>query len=428
MVDPHTRALPQPSPADPGAAVRRRLARRLAELAGEEGFSGRVVSVVIDQLAVLNSQLGWANADRALDTAARRLEALLGPEAAAGHLGGGLILVVAASSDEPPRTLAERLELDLRGVVAGPGPGSPVPLSCRAGEVPIPRSGGSGLEEAIEMVERCEQWVRMGGIGPRRPGRAGAQIGPADPAVAAVVEAVDSGSIEMRFQPVVALGTGAVVGAEALARWPAAPAGFESPEHFLRLAAVAGRQREATDHILDQVCCVAARPAVRRSGIWLSANLSAAEAVGADMPGRVRSALERHDVRPERIILELSEQIIPDLPTQRSILDLHGAGLRVAIDDFGSGWSSLAQLTALPIELVKLDRSIIVSARDGLALLEASVTLASALGLQVLAEGIETVEDLALVQASGVDLGQGFLLGAPAPVDDLERALLRQTG
>jgi EAL domain-containing protein (putative c-di-GMP-specific phosphodiesterase class I) len=409
----------------PSAAARPRLAQQLLALERAGGLlRGGMLSVVVDQLTDLNDQLGWADADRVLASASQRLEEMVGRGAVAAHLGGGLVLVVVPRGAVSLAVAAVQEAPVLDGGL--PGRDGPIPLHCRVSEVPLPSTPLRNLVDAIALVERCERWARLGHAAPPDAHRAGHRIGPDAPEVAAMVSAVDGRAIQVQYQPIFDLRSGALVGAEALARWPEAPEGVESPEHFLHLAAVAGRQRDVTDHILDCVSRAAARPALVGSGTWLSVNLSATEAVGADLPGRVLAALARHRVDPDHIVLELSERIIPDLATQRSISGLRGAGLRVAIDDFGSGWSSIAQLTELPIELVKLDRSIIESARSGPALLEASVALAEALDLRVLAEGIETPEDLAAVQAAGVHLGQGFLLGGPSALDDLERLVLDQ--
>lgn len=402
-------------------SVRTQLADRMRSMSDEAGsFDGRVISVAVDQLADLNAQLGREGADRALVELAQRLERALGAQATVGDLGGGLLLAVAAPGADGSRPV-EELQQRLAAEVAVSG--ATVTLRCHVAEVDLRSSRTRTLADALEVIGRCERWARLGGLG-SNGGTPLASVGPGDAALAAVSRAVDAGAIELRYQPVVDLRSGAVVGAEALARWPLAPSGFEAPQHFLLLAAVAGRQREVTDHILDQVCATAARGSIERSGIWLSANLSATEAVGTDTAARALAAVERHRVLPDRLILELSERIVPDLATQRSIIGLHRAGLRVAIDDFGTGWSSLAQLTDLPVEIVKLDQSVVELTRSGGApLLDASVAIAEALGLRVLAEGIETPDDLAAVRAAGVHLGQGYLLGSPMPAEELEGVL-----
>jgi EAL domain-containing protein (putative c-di-GMP-specific phosphodiesterase class I)/GGDEF domain-containing protein len=230
--------------------------------------------------------------------------------------------------------------------------------------------------------------------------------------------AVTDGDVVAEYQPVIDLRSMEPVGVEALARWTGAPAGAEGPDEFLDLARTLGLHSVILDLILDQVCSEMSRGEAAERGWWASVNLSADDCVDPTLPGRIEAVLERTGLAADRLMLEISERSIPEPAVERSLRNLAAIGVRLAIDDFGSGWSSLAQIRSLPISLLKLDKSLV--AEPSLAdaqLTMATVALAGALGIDTLAEGVESGEDLLLLCLAECDYGQGFWWSEAAPLD-----------
>ncbi|MGN6693948.1 MAG: EAL domain-containing protein [Aquihabitans sp.] len=219
------------------------------------------------------------------------------------------------------------------------------------------------------------------------------------------------------------------MGAEALARWDASGPELDRPELFLGLAQALGLMPAITDRILRQACADFASGAAAEKGLWVSVNLDAAESVQPETAGRIRHRLDCSGLDPSRLVIEVSERTVPDPIAAASLRAIADVGVRIAIDDFGSGWSSLAQIRSLPLTLVKLDRSIVVSeSPEAAGILIATVSLAESLGLVVLAEGIETEADRTLVELAGVSLGQGFLWGRAVEISELVVGGLGSTG
>ena len=185
------------------------------------------------------------------------------------------------------------------------------------------------------------------------------------------------------------------------------------------MAEALGLVRSLTDRLLAQACSDlvgSGDPAW-----WVAVNLHPHDVSDPDLKVRVAAALERSGLRPHRLVLEVSERAIPHHEVVASLREVADLGVHLAIDDFGSGWSSLAQLRSLPITLVKLDRCQL-DHRDhrSTGVLEASVSLARALGHEVIAEGIEEPSDLERVVACGVELGQGFRWGRARSIEELQ--------
>lgn len=393
------------------AEVRARLASYLiANADGQGRFSGRILFAQVGCLDEVNKGLGRVAGDQALLCAVERVVLAVDARLAVAHLGGGLL-----ASVEPYRWRVPELGDALTETVERPMSvaGAEVELRCSTVEVPLRQRQVGSLMEARAVIDWAEQGARMS-----EDLRASADKAPCRPfrrktaTVGDVERALDRNEILAHYQPIVDLHSGRVVAAEALARWPGAPAGVACAEDFLAVAAVGGMDARLTDHMLDQVCRDLARARAIEPDTWFTVNLSANEAISANMADRVHATLDRHGVPIESLVLEISERVVPDPVTCRALERLFDSGLRLAMDDFGTVWSSPGQLTSLPIELVKLDRSLISddpAARDAL---EDAVAMATSLGLKVLAEGVERADELALLEVSGVDFGQGYLWGA----------------
>lgn len=241
--------------------------------------------------------------------------------------------------------------------------------------------------------------------------------------------AIFSGGIDLDFQPLMRLDGSAIFGFEALARWNYANEGRLSPAAFIPLAEEEGLIVDLGQAVLTRACREAKRWGdqfgQRRS---VSVNVSAQQFVGGEILQQVRQALTETGVDPSLIEIELTESmLLDDEQTAIEIMtELKSLGLSIAIDDFGTGFSNLGALARLPVDRLKIDRSIIrdIETNDAAAsIASAIIAMGQRLGLKVLAEGVETCGQLAFLRANDCESIQGYLLGRPMPSSDLDRLL-----
>ena len=220
-----------------------------------------------------------------------------------------------------------------------------------------------------------------------------------------------------------------MVGCEALVRWNHRVRGMIEPAAFIPIAEETGAIVAVDRWVLREACSAAMR--LRRSipDFRIAVNLSSRDLREPDLPDTVAEVLLENDLPPAALTLEITEHAALDdsvLPTLRRLSAL---GVRVAVDDFGVGYSSLAYLKRLPINGLKIDRAFIADvASDSYdqAIVGSIVTVAKALGLHVTAEGIETEAQIAFVASLGCDEAQGFYFGHPQPLEALERSIGRK--
>ncbi|MET0422729.1 MAG: bifunctional diguanylate cyclase/phosphodiesterase, partial [Actinoplanes sp.] len=235
---------------------------------------------------------------------------------------------------------------------------------------------------------------------------------------------------EVFYQPIVGLADGAVVAVEALARWTSPVAGPVHPDVFVTVAERTGLVAAIDDFVLDRACADAPMlAAIFGRPIDVHVNVSAARLGQHELEAAVAAALDRHATPASRLVLEITEtRRIVDLPAAAAILGrLRGRGLRVALDDFGSGFNALAQLHSLPVDIVKLDSTLtdvdIAPDRAG-ALCRSVLAICAELDIVVVAEGIETPERARALAELGCPYGQGYLFGQPGPLPRLAPPVL----
>ena len=241
--------------------------------------------------------------------------------------------------------------------------------------------------------------------------------------------AIEAGQLHLQYQPKVHLESGAVHGVEALVRWSHPSRGLLSPGHFLPLVEQSGLSRALTAFVLDR-----ALEEVGRScpDLGIAVNLGPADLLDLALPGEVAAALRRHDVAPARLTLEVSEDMVmTDLARTVGVLgELRTIGVRIALDDFGAGRSSLSHLKGLPLGELKIDRSFVQGMSEDpecSAIVRAAVELGQRLGLRVVAEGVTTSETWETLSEWRCDEGQGHLLGRPMPLGELQAWLRGRT-
>jgi EAL domain-containing protein (putative c-di-GMP-specific phosphodiesterase class I) len=248
-----------------------------------------------------------------------------------------------------------------------------------------------------------------------------------------VRRALNAGQFRMNYQPVIRLSNNELAGAEALIRWAHPRRGLVLPGEFIPAAEETG--------VIDPLGAWVLAQSVAEAATWnresetplgVSVNISASQIAGGQLPHLVATALELNGLDAQRLCLEITESVLMEEPEEVEpvLTELAGLGVRIAIDDFGTGYSSLAYLKRFPVEILKIDHSFVCGIEgdsESRAIVEAIVGLASNLGLKVIAEGVETPEQLRIVRDIGCDIAQGFYIGHPIPPEAFED-LVRGTG
>ncbi|MBU6394870.1 MAG: GGDEF domain-containing phosphodiesterase [Sphingomonadales bacterium] len=386
----------------------------------ETGFV-QAMMVSLQRLPAVNLAYGMAGGDRVLVEIARRLRDFvadeLGPQALVARASGGAFLVAshAALSRERWQWLAEALGRAIaRPLVID---GEKLSLAPRTALLRgLPGESGGALLDRLDQVSGDLQ---------RRSGRRVLWADGSHPArgrSAASLEgdllgALHRDEITVLFQPQFNVATGALAGAEALARWEHPSFGRICAETLFAVADRGDHVAQLSRHI--------GRRALAMASAWpaslplkLSLNVTAEDFAVGDFAAALKAEIAASGFLPERLTIEITEQtLIADFEACAAALrELEGIGVKVALDDFGTGFSNFRALKALPLDALKLDRSLVVDIehdpRDR-AILSAMVAMARALGLKVIAEGVETEGQLAILRAEGCDVFQGFLRAGP---------------
>jgi EAL domain-containing protein (putative c-di-GMP-specific phosphodiesterase class I) len=244
--------------------------------------------------------------------------------------------------------------------------------------------------------------------------------------------AIGEGQLSVHFQPIYQLEPYRLSGFEALARWVHPQRGPVSPAVFIAMAEESGHIEALTDWIIDAAMAQLARwkesrPAAQ--GLGMHVNISGRDLARISLVSHVKQVLQRHHAAPGSLTLEITETTLMGRldVALRTMGLLRAADVRFSIDDFGTGFSSLSYLSTLPIDSLKIDRSFVMALHDkpqNVEIVRAMLTLAKSLGRKVIAEGIETSDQLALLCRLGVQEGQGYLLSRPLRAEQVPELLL----
>jgi EAL domain-containing protein (putative c-di-GMP-specific phosphodiesterase class I) len=246
-----------------------------------------------------------------------------------------------------------------------------------------------------------------------------------------LAQAIAREELRLHYQPIVDAASGRLSGCEALVRWQHPVRGLLLPGSFIGVAEESGLVRDLGAWTFDAACAQVARwQAAGLETVPVSVNVSALQFRDQRLLDTIERALQRHGVRPEAIELELTESALmnDDDTTQRVVARLRRLGMRLVVDDFGTGWSSLSYLKRLKPDKLKIDRSFVRDLPDDAddrALTQAIVSMARALDVAVVAEGVESESQRRFLIERGCHLLQGYLTGRPAPAEDFE-AVLRE--
>jgi EAL domain-containing protein (putative c-di-GMP-specific phosphodiesterase class I) len=244
--------------------------------------------------------------------------------------------------------------------------------------------------------------------------------------------AIEEEQLVLHFQPKTELESGCIVGVEALVRWQHPERGFIPPNDFIPIAERTGLIKPLSRYVVAT--------ALRQCGAWRAAgldlhvavNLTVPDLLDLELPDLIAAELSKSNVRPDQLELEITETtILADPFRVRQVLNrLNEMGLRLAIDDFGTGYSSLAYLRRLPVQTIKIDRSFVMEMCESpsdATIVRSTIDLGRNLGLDVVAEGVESQEAWDALRAQGCTLAQGYFISRPLPADELA-GLLEERG
>jgi diguanylate cyclase (GGDEF)-like protein len=396
-----------------------RAAHVLAEARRTDGQAALFV-LDLDRFKDVNDTLGHQVGDRLLQCVGARLRHVVRPADMVARLGGDEFAVLLPQLDG----LAEAQE-----VAARIGTALREPFSVDGMRFDLEASIGIAMHP--EHAADFEALLRRADVAMylAKEGRTGVQT--YDPAqdhnsterlalLGELRRALEDGQLELHFQPKADLSTGQVVGVEALVRWHHPERGMVSPDEFVPLAEQTGLMRDLTDFVVDA--------AVRQVAEWRSAGIVLTVAVNVSVrdlhdcrfTDHLHGSCERWAVDPAALQLEITEGVLLRDPERATevLHELAAMGVALSLDDFGTGYSSLAHLKRLPVSEIKIDRSFVqrmdIDADDA-TIVGSIIELGDALGLRVVAEGVETAQAWAHLAALGCDAGQGFFLAAPMP-------------
>jgi diguanylate cyclase (GGDEF)-like protein/PAS domain S-box-containing protein len=394
--------------------------QEMLETVQTQGGFGAALYIGLDNFKVVNETLGQAAGDLLLQAVARRINKALRQDAKAARLGGdefGIVISSAANAEEIS-TIAKRLI----EVISRPYRihGQPIAIGASIG-IAVAPSDGEESETLLKNSNLALSQVKQRGKGsfryfePDMNERAQARRRlEADLRVA-----LQTGGLDVHYQPLIALENGRTSGAEALVRWMHPERGYVSPVEFIPIAEEAGLIGALGEFVLRRAChdAMAWPPHMR-----VAVNISPIQFQCVDVCAMVRDALAASGLEPQRLELEITESLFLD--RSNAVLEtldvLRRLGTRIAMDDFGTGYSSLGYLCSFPFDKIKIDRSFVSGIAGNVekqAVVRAIVGLGLTLGKTITAEGIETDTELACLRHIGCEQGQGYLFSKALPQD-----------
>jgi diguanylate cyclase (GGDEF)-like protein len=385
----------------------------------------------LDNFKAVNDTLGHECGDALLVGVAERVEGCVRPSDTVARLGGDEFAVLCESIED--RAQAERVSRRLVEALSAP-------FEIRSQRVTVGASVGIAICDQEDRVEDILANADVAMYAAKASGKGGCEIYEPDMRRALLMRvdieadlqrALEKEEFFLEFQPIVEVQSGKVAGAEALVRWNHPARGLIRPNDFIPLAEQTGMIRDLGAWVLRQACRQAKQwqdsfptdPALK-----IAVNLSAAELARDELVDDVRQVLSESGMPASCVILEVTESML--MRNTEHTIDmlkkLKETGVRLAVDDFGTGYSSLSYLTRFPIDAIKIDKDFVDGIERGAeeaALVRAIIHMGESLGLQTVAEGIETLEQLTELRRLGCSEGQGFFLARPLAIETMAKVL-----
>jgi diguanylate cyclase (GGDEF)-like protein len=409
-------------------------ARQALQMAVRVQAPGALLLFDIDRFKTTNDSLGHSAGDEVLRETALRLQAEIGESATVARLGGDeFAAVLPRCSPVEAMHAAERL----RHALAAPLriAGMQIEVSTSIGIALFPQDGVE-LERLVKNAEMAMYEVKRAGRGASRffTSMMNDVVAQRMQMESALRQALAARGLALHYQPKMHLDGSGCAGVEALVRWNDPVLGMVPPDRFIALAEECGLIGAIDAWVLETACAQLA--AWQRDGVpvaSMSVNVSPLRFHSDDVPAHVRRLLSLHDLKPCALMLEVTERVMlsDDERTRVDLRTLHEMGVRLSVDDFGTGYSSLGYLKRLPVSELKLDKSFVSDLEheaSDRALADAVIGIGQALGLKVVAEGVETPGQRELLARAGCDMAQGFLFTRALPADELVAWLERERG
>jgi diguanylate cyclase (GGDEF)-like protein len=409
----------------------------------EHGSDGRpaatgfaIITLDIARFSQINECAGGVVGDELIITVARRLMGRVRKTDVIARIGGDEFALFVPLRGSNPRELS-RIITRIRDIFVNP---------YRLSDLEIQIDGAIGIALSKPGLNDCANYIRQSQIALKRAKRTRqAEIYTPEELDKArrrftleteLRKAIELDRLELYFQPLIDMSNGFVTGFEALARWKDPDYGMISPVEFIPVAEECGLIVPLGRWALDRACKVLGEWDARAGEVLpikVSVNVSATQFARDDIPSMVASILRANKTRPERLCLELTESVVVSDPARAAkvMSALRALNVSLAMDDFGTGYSNLAYLQQLPIDVLKIDRSFVthmLQERDKVAIVRAILSLASALGMETTAEGIETLEIAQTLAALGCSFGQGYFYSQPVPADEAYEYMITRMG
>lgn len=402
--------------------------------ARRSGGAVALMFVDLDDFKEVNDRLGHAAGDQLLTGVAARLRNVLRDSDVLARQGGDEFLVLISDLADDPAAACELVAAKLLGALREPFVVGGAEVRTRASiGVSLFPSDAADTESLLRHADSAMYRAKAAGGGRLAYHQPGASIVARRTSVSAQLRrAVTEGELELHYLPVWRLGPPrAVDGVEALLRWRHPERGLLRPAAFLDLAGQSPAADELTDWVLAEACGHAAAWQALGLSPQVGLNISHAQLLAPRFAERWLAAISDHDLEPRQLLVELTESAwtVDAEATLGVVTTLRAAGTSLAIDDFGAGYSSLTRLRELSFDVIKIDRRLLDAVpedRTAHAVLRAIVELAGACGAELVAEGVESADQLAFVGATGIGLAQGYLFGPPRPAAEMTSLLRRR--
>ena len=395
-----------------------------------DGGTQAVLFVDVDRFKVINDSLGHRIGDQVLQTIASRIVGVLRPSDTVSRFGGDEFTVLLEHIGDPAEAgqAAERILRALQ-----------LPMQAGGREVVVTVSIGIAVAEPGNAPADLLAAADIAMYQAKSRGKNTFAVATADADERALARldlemelrrAITEGELEVHYQPVVNAQTNALYGLEALVRWRHPTLGLLAPSHFMDVAEESGLVLPLGEWVLEQACIAAVQWQRQHpdTPIVMSVNLSARQFQQADLCARVESVLAATGLDPRLLALEITETaVMEDTDATLSVLrSLKQLKVRLSIDDFGTGYSSLSYLKRFPVDAVKIDKSFIDGLTSGPVdreIVQAVIRLATAVGMQTIAEGVETTAQHEALRLLGCSMMQGFLHSRPGSMESIERTV-----
>jgi diguanylate cyclase (GGDEF)-like protein len=405
--------------------LRRRLASALDDVAAGRAEGAAVMILDLDDFKEVNETLGHQEGDLLLTEVGARLAATVGQSGTVARLGGDEFAVLLPDTADESRVLrmGRRILQALEQPIVVDGLEIEVTGSLGVALAPAHADDPAALLKRAD-IAMYDAKTSTRGLRLYEP-----ELDTDHPRritlVSELRSALQNGGIEVHVQPLLRIGSDAVTGVEALARWSHPELGAVAPDYFIPIAERSGLISLLTSRMLDRSLAACAEWRSAGHDLGVAVNLSARSLQDADLVDEVARLLRRHDVPADRLTLEVTESsVMADPPRAVALLhQLRDLGVRLSVDDFGTGYSSLSYLKRLPVHEVKIDRSFIAGLPEqgeDLVIVRAIIDLGHHLGLEVVAEGVEDQATWDLLASMGCDLVQGWHLARPMPTAALQ--------